>query len=125
MTKIWHPEKSIILDCIIGDDSVIHAPVWIGNGVVIGRRCKIQAFAFLPSGVQLGDDVFIGPHVCFTNDKYPPSGEWLDTVVGDKASIGAGVIITPGVTIGREAMIGAGALITKDVPAKTLVKGVW
>jgi acetyltransferase-like isoleucine patch superfamily enzyme len=36
------------------------------------------------------------------------------------ASIGAGSVILPGITIGEGAMIGAGSVVTKDVPAGEL-----
>ena len=55
------------------------------------------------------------------NDKRPRSKQWPDrfpqTLVRKGASIGAGAIILPGLTIGEGAMIGAGAVVTKDVPA--------
>jgi acetyltransferase-like isoleucine patch superfamily enzyme len=120
---IYHPEKSVILDCTIGDDCTIHAPVWIGNNVIIGDRCKIQAFAFIPDGVTLGDDVFIGPSVTFTNDKYPPSMVLDQTFVGGSASIGAGSTIICGLEIGFGSTVGAGSVVTKNVPAHTLVMG--
>lgn len=116
-TTIYHPEKSVILDCVIGEDCKIHAPVWFGHGVRIGNRCRIQAFAFIPEGVVIGDDVFIGPSVTFTNDPEPPSGRdnWKQTYVGNGASIGAGVIIKAGVIIHPGAKIGCGAVVTRDV----------
>lgn len=122
--KIWHPEKSVLLDCSIGDNCTIHAPVWIGNNVVIGNNCKIQAFSFLPEGVTIGDDVFIGPHVCFTNDKNPPSGVVTKTRVEDGVSIGANSTIVCGVTVGRNARIGAGSVVTRDITPDTLNYGV-
>jgi acetyltransferase-like isoleucine patch superfamily enzyme len=120
---VWHPELSVLLDCAVGDDCVIHAPVWIGHGVVIGDRCRVQAFAFIPSGVMIGNDVFIGPSVTFTNDKHPPSVNWLPTVVCNGASIGAGAVILPGIVIGERAVIGAGSVVTRDVPPHTTVMG--
>jgi UDP-2-acetamido-3-amino-2,3-dideoxy-glucuronate N-acetyltransferase len=122
-TKIWHPERSVLLDCRIGEECTIHAPVWIGDKVKIGNRCKVQAFAFLPEGVTLGDDVFIGPHVCFTNDKYPPSDVLEETLVEDGVSIGANATILPGIVIGKRARIGAGAIVTRDVPSDALIVG--
>lgn len=118
-TKIWHPEKSVILDCEIGDDCTVHAPVWIGNGVRIGNGCRIQAFAFIPEGVTIGHEVFIGPGVVFTNDPEPPGGrdKWKPIHVGDGATIGAGAVIKAGVTIAPGAKIGCGAVVTKDVNA--------
>lgn len=99
--------------------------MWLGTKVKIGERCKIQAFAFIPDGVEIGDDVFIGPGVVFTNDKHPPSGKgnWAKTIVGDRAAIGANATILPGITIGNRAMIGAGAVVTKSVHPGLTVKG--
>lgn len=124
-TKIWHPELSVLLNCVIGERCTIHAQVWIGDNVVIGDDCKVQAFSFLPDGVVLGNNVFIGPRVTFTNDRYPPASrqDWLGTEVGDYASIGAGAVILPGVKIGRRAMVGAGSVVTKDVPDNAVVYG--
>lgn len=120
---LWHPELSVLLDCIIGKNCTIHAPVWIGNNVTIGDNCKVQAFAFIPEGVTIQDNVFIGPHVCFTNDKYPPSTELAKTLVMEGAVIGANATILPGIVIGRGAMIGAGSVVTKDVKDFTTVVG--
>ena len=122
-TKVWRPDLSVILDAKIGVGGTIHAFVWIGHGVKIGKRCRIQAYAFIPTGVTIGDDVFIGPGVKFTNDRYPPSQEWEPTIVRDKASIGAGAVILPGVVIGEGAVVGAGSVVTRDVPEYTTVKG--
>lgn len=124
-TVIYHPEKSVILNCRIGEHCTIHAPVWIGNDVIIGDRTKVQAFAFIPQGVRIGAGCFIGPGVLFTNDKHPPSLDWEETVVEDDVSIGAGAIILPGVVIHQRGRIGAGAIITKDVPPYETVTGKW
>lgn len=124
--KIWHRELSNIGDCEIGENSIVHSHVWIGDGVKIGSGCKIQAFSFIPKGVTIEDNVFIGPRVTFTNDKNPPSGGlgWQPILVRSGASIGAGAVILPGVTIGRGAKVGAGSVVTRDVPDQTLVYGV-
>ena len=125
-TKIYFKELSNLHPkAICGDDCVVHSHVWIGEGVVIGDRCKIEAFSFIPSGVSLGNDVFIGPHVCFTNDKHPPSGgkNWTTTIVYDGVVIGAGAVILPGLTLGTGCVIGAGAVVTKNVPQDALVVG--
>lgn len=117
--KIWHPRKSVILTKKIGKGTIIHAMVWIGKEVSIGCRVKIQAGVFIPDGITIENDVFLGPHTVFTNDKYPPShGKgWTKTLVKKGARIGANATILPGITIGEKALIGAGAVVTKDVPA--------
>ena len=63
----------------------------------------------------------------FTNDPRPRSSQWLAehprTLVRAGASLGAGAILLPGVTVGRFAMVGAGSLVTRDVPDFALVYG--
>jgi len=114
--KIWQKRKSVILTKKIGKGTRIHCPVWIGQDVVIGRNVKIQAFVFLPDGVKIEDNVFIGPGTIMTNDKYPPSKHWKKTLVKKGASIGANCTILPGVVIGENSIIGAGSTITKSIP---------
>jgi UDP-2-acetamido-3-amino-2,3-dideoxy-glucuronate N-acetyltransferase len=111
--------------CQIGRDSKVDAFVYIEEGVIIGNRVKIRPFTFIPTGVIIEDDVFIGPHVTFTNDKYPKIGkEWklIKTVIKRGSSIGAGSVILP-VTIGENSMIGAGSVVTKDIPDNVLAAG--
>jgi UDP-2-acetamido-3-amino-2,3-dideoxy-glucuronate N-acetyltransferase len=111
--------------CQIGRDSKIDAFVYIEEGVIVGNRVKIRPFTFIPTGVIIEDDVFIGPHVTFTNDKYPRIGrDWnlIKTVVKRGSSIGAGSVILP-VTIGNNSMIGAGSVVTKDIPDNVMAAG--
>ncbi len=127
-TKIWHPEKSNIYTegVTIGEHCNIGTLVEIQRGVAIGNRVKIQAFVFIPVGITIEDDVFIGPHVCFTNDKLPRAYwecDYSQTLIKKGASIGAGAIILPGLTIGVNAMVGAGSVVTKDVPDFVMVVG--
>ena len=132
--KIYHPDLVNLYGCEIDDNCKIGAFVEIRKEAKIGKNCKIQAFAFIPEGVTIEDNVFIGPHVCFTNDKYPKATnsdgslqketdwELLSTVVKKGASIGANATILP-VIIGENAIVGAGAVVTKDVPANAIVAG--
>lgn len=125
--KIYQPQLINLYECNIGSNCVIGAFVEIGRNVKIGNRVKIQAFSFIPEGVTIEDDVFIGPHVCFTNDKYPRSDDenWkiVPTRVSSNTSIGANSTIVCGVTIGKGALIGAGSVVTKDVPPGSVVVG--
>ncbi|MFH1827137.1 MAG: acyltransferase [bacterium] len=133
--KIYHKQLINLYDCEIGPNCVIGSFVEIGKGVKIGNGVKVQAFSFIPEGVTLEDGVFIGPHVCFINDKYPRAGnvdgslksskEWKvsPTRVCRGASIGANSTILCGVTIGEGAMIGAGSVVTKNVSPGVVVVG--
>lgn len=122
-THLWHPHLSNIGECTIGANCTIHSHVWIGDRVSIGDGVRIQAFSFIPTGVRIGNGVFIGPHVCFTNDKHPPSDEWLVTIVEDNVSIGARCVILPGLTLGRGCKIGAGSVVVRDVEPGSLIYG--
>jgi UDP-2-acetamido-3-amino-2,3-dideoxy-glucuronate N-acetyltransferase len=126
-TRIWH-FAHIRKGVIIGKNGNIGKDVYIDFNVIIGDNCKIQNFASLYHGLTVGNDVFIGPHVCFTNDLYPRATIWTEerlvkTVVKDGASIGANSTIVAGVTIGRYAMVGAGSVVTKDIPDNALAYG--
>ena len=123
-TVIWH--NCNLWKCKIGKDCKIASYVEIGEGVRIGNNCKVEAYTFIPPGVTIGNNVFIGPHVVFTNDKWPKAtGEWnrSDTVVKDGVSIGANSTILSGIIIEDKAMIGAGSVVTKSVPAGALYYG--
>jgi acetyltransferase-like isoleucine patch superfamily enzyme len=112
--------------CRIGRNCKINSYVYIEEGVVIGDRCKVRPFVFIPTGVTIENDVLISQHVMFTNDKYPKIGrDWtlLKTTVREGASIGAGSVILPGITIGKNSMVGAGSVVTKDVPDNVTVVG--
>jgi len=134
-TRIWaftHVMKEVSIgeNCNIGDHCFIE------SGVTVGSNSTIKNGNMLWQGVVLEDGVFVGPNVCFTNDMYPRSArlpqarerysdrEWLlPTLVKQGASIGAGAVLLPGLTIGKFAVVGAGSLVTRDVPPHVLVVG--
>ncbi len=125
-TRIWH-FAHVRSGARIGEGCNLGKDVYVDVGVVIGNRVKIQNGVSVYRGVRLEDDVFVGPHVAFTNDKYPRAfnEEWevVPTLVREGASIGANATIVCGVTIGRYAMVAAGSVVTKDVPDHGLVAG--
>src|SRR5664280_2930068 len=82
--------------------------VFVENDVVVGDRVTIKSGVQLWDGLRVGDDVFIGPNVTFTNDPFPRSKVYAQQVaitrVDDGASIGANATILPGLRIGSRAM---------------------
>lgn len=123
-TEIWHYAN--LFGCKIGKNCKIGSFVEIGQDVEIGDDCKIEAFTFIPTGVKIGNKVFIGPGVIFTNDLIPRIGKaWkiVPTIVEEEVSIGANATIRCGVTIGKNALVGCGAVVTKDIQAETVVAG--
>src|SRR5947207_13927439 len=133
-TSIWR-QAHVREHTSIGESCNIGKGVYIETNVRIGSRVKIQNHVSIFEGVTLEDGVFVGPHVCFTNDLIPraitPDGrlkgadDWeiTPTLVKYGASIGAGSVILCGVTVGEFPLIGAGSVVTRDVPPHTLVFG--
>ena len=126
-SDIYVHELADVLTDSIGADCNICSRCFIENDVVIGDRVTIKNGVNLWDGLRIANDVFIGPNVSFTNDEYPQSKNadfnHQVTVIGAKASIGAGAVILPGLTIGAGAMVGAGAVVVSDVPSGKLVVG--
>ena len=121
MVKYWHKKLSNISPkAKIGQGTVIHAGVHIHDDVMIGKKCQIEGLAFIPNGVTIQDQVFIGPGVIFTNDPFlnVERKEWAATltVVKMGAKIGAGAMIRAGITIGERSIIGMGSVVLSDIP---------
>lgn len=110
----------------VGPGASIGSGVHLEPGNRIGARTRIHSGSFL-SSVTLGDDVFCGPNVTFTDDPHPPCPRYLDCVGGacveDGASIGGGATLLPGVVVGRGALVGAGSVVTRDVAPGDVVAG--
>lgn len=125
--KFWHGELVNIYDSEIGNDTTIGAFVEIGNATV-GHNCKIGCQAYICPGTTIEDFVFISHGVRFCNIKTPRAAvnrkdELKGATVKKGATIGAGSVIMPNITIGEYALIGAGAVVTKSIPDHALVYG--
>lgn len=133
-TRLWHYVQ-VREGVVIGANCILGKGVYVDTGVQIGSNVKVQNGALLYHGLTVEDGVFIGPLACFTNDRRPraitPEGTLktdADWEVGRirvcyGASIGAGAVILPEVTIGAFALVAAGAVVTHSVPAHALVRG--
>ena len=125
-TRVW-AYVNILAGARIGRDCNICDRCFIENDVVLGNRVTVKCGVSLYDALTLEDDVFVGPDVTFSNDPRPRSGrrprEFPRTLVREGASLGAGSILLPGVTVGRFAMVGAGSLVTRDVTDFALVYG--
>lgn len=125
-TNVWQ-FVVILQGAKIGNDCNICSHCFIENDVDIGHRVTVKCGVQLWDGITVENDVFIGPNVTFSNDKYPRSKHYPDefsrTLIKQSASIGANATILPGITIGTGAMVGAGSVVTKDVPDYALVIG--
>lgn len=111
---------------VAGQGASIGSAVQLEPGNRIGARSRIHSGSFL-SSCTIGNDVFIGPRVVFTDDPHPPCPRYLDCVRGatveDGASLGGGVTLLPGVVIGAGALVGAGSVVTRSVEPGDVVAG--
>jgi len=133
-TKVWQ-FATVRRGAIVGADCVIGQGAFVDTDVVVGDRCKLENYVSAHRGARIEDNVFLGPGVILTNDHWPrattPDGrlqtedDWNcePVTVRRGASVGAGAILCPGVSIGPRAMVGAGSVVTRDVLAHMLVVG--
>lgn len=98
----------------------------LGRNVFVNQNCTFYDLG----GLEIGDDVMIGPNVSLITSGHPvePSrrrdGVVAKPIVIERnVWIGAGATIIGGVTIGENAVVAAAAVVTRDVPPNTLVGG--
>jgi acetyltransferase-like isoleucine patch superfamily enzyme len=98
----------------------------VGRNVFINQNCTFYDLG----GLDIGDDVLIGPNVSLITSGHPiaPSERRNGViakpiVIGRNVWIAAGATIIGGVTVGENSVVAAGSVVTKDVPPNTLVGG--
>ncbi len=98
----------------------------IGRNVFVNQNCTFYDLG----GIEIGDDVMIGPNVSLITSGHPVDPvrrqegvEAKPIVIGRNVWIAAGVTIIGGVTVGENAVVAAGSVVTRDVPANSLVGG--
>jgi acetyltransferase-like isoleucine patch superfamily enzyme len=79
--------------------------------------------AYIPPLTRIGDRVFVGPGVVFTNDPYPMSKKLIGVTIDDDAVICAGAVVRAGIRVGARSVIGMGAVVTKEVSPDSVVYG--
>ena len=135
-TRVW-AFAHVMRGATVGEDCNIGEGAFIEAGARVGSRVTLKNHVLVWEGVSIADDVFVGPNVCFTNDRRPRSPRmeaaaaryakkehWLvPTSVERGASLGASAVVLPGVTIGAYALVAAGAVVCSDVAAHRLVMG--
>lgn len=109
----------------IGASSIVGRNVTVEPKTVIGRRVTIQTGSYVTSDMIIEDEVFIGPCLSSSNDKYMGLGNYRHQgpIIRRKARIGNHATLLPSIEIGEEAVVGAGAVVTKHVAARTTVVG--
>ena len=98
----------------------------VGRNVFVNQNCTF----FDLGGLDIADDVMIGPNVSIITSGHPiePSqrraGVTLKPIAIERnVWVAAGATIIGGVTVGENSVVAAGSVVTKDVPPNTLVGG--
>lgn len=142
-TKIGHLASiysgtKIGKNVFVGDHASIRENVSIGKGSVVGRAaiielntkigrdCTIQTLAYVTGDTTLEDNVFIGPCVSMSNDKYMGAQAYSlkGPYIKRGAKIGNNASLLPGITIGTNTIVGAGSVVTKHTEDNIVVVGV-
>jgi acetyltransferase-like isoleucine patch superfamily enzyme len=119
---------------VTGKDVTIYDSTTIVGDVTIGDRTWIGPFCSLDGsgGLDIGGNCSISAacHIQ-THDttKWALSGghaayEYAPVRIADNCFLGAGAIVTRGVTIGHRSLIGAGAVVTNNIDPYTIAAGV-
>lgn len=131
----FHPENIEIGNNVyIGHNTILKAyyknKLQIGDNTWIGQGCFFHSAA----GIQIGNGVGIGPHVCIITSQHRPQNstepvlfsplEFAPVILSDGCDIGVNTTILPGVTIGEGAIVAAGAVVTKSIPPFEIWGGV-
>lgn len=131
---VFHPENiELGTNVYVGHQSILKAyfrnQMKIGDGTWIGQQC----FFHSAGGIDIGQNVGIGPQVRILTSTHGEAGRQLailhspitfaPVVIEDDVDIGVGSIILPGIRLGRGAQIGAGSVVTKDVEPYAVVAG--
>lgn len=127
-TKVWQ-HCTILAGARIGKGCLLSQNVYIEGRTYIGNGVKIKNNVSIYEGVEVEDDVFIGPSVVFTNvvtprSYWPRKDEFLKTLIKKGATIGANATILCGSVVGRYAMVGLGSVVTRSLPDFALAYGV-
>ena len=108
-----------------------------GWSLRFGDNCSIGRNSFFVSrvGIDVGDDVTMGPNVYATdhNHRYddvslPIKQQWMSEAavsIGAGCWLGAGAVILPGAQLGRNVVVAAGSVVRAGVvPDFSVVAGV-
>jgi len=95
----------------------------VGTGVALGLEATPDVF--FPHRITLGDHAIVGYDATLLCHEFLQDEVRVgDVVLEDRAMVGAGAIVLPGVVVGEGAQVAANSLVVEDVPPETTVAGV-
>lgn len=119
----------------VGENARIEAGCHIIGtpGITIGNNFYMNAYCHILGGIDIGDDVQLGPKVVMWARDHKMEKRQLmreqghvcaQIKIGNDVWIGASAVILKGVVIGQGAVVAAGAVVTNDIPDYAVVAGV-
>lgn len=119
------------MECIRAyKDTPCNGEIQIGEGTSIEQACHIIAANHMEIGKGVTISAFVYISDCnhgsddVTKDVMEQPLQVKTTRIKDRAFIGIGARIMPGVTIGEHAIVGANAVVCRDVPDYCIAAGV-
>jgi sugar O-acyltransferase (sialic acid O-acetyltransferase NeuD family) len=113
-TSLIHPSASVSPLAKIGSG------VYVGANSVIGPGVILADHVFVNRGVTIGHDTEIGAY----SRVQPGSNLGGLSKIGVGVTIGIGATLIERLVVGDRAFIGAGAVVTEDVSSDVLVVGI-
>lgn len=126
-TRVWH-FVHVSRGARIGRNCVLGQNVFVGAGVTLGDGVKVQNNVSIYAGVEVEDEVFLGPSCVFTNVLEPRAfiekkSEIRPTRVGRGASVGANATVLCGHALGAYCLIGAGSVVLRGCREHEVIVG--
>jgi UDP-3-O-[3-hydroxymyristoyl] glucosamine N-acyltransferase len=81
-SRVW-AFAHVLPGAVIGEECNLCDHTFVEGKVRIGNRVTVKSGVYLWDGVVIEDDVFIGPCVAFTNDKFPQEQALSETLSGN------------------------------------------
>jgi len=119
-------EMGFVLPTIMHPSALVSPSARLGEGIVImaravvGTEASVGDLAIVNTGAVLDHD----NRICRAAHVAPACGLAGNVTVGDRALVGVGSAVRPGISIGADAVVGAGSAVVADVPAGSVVGGV-
>ncbi|MHA1829235.1 MAG: acyltransferase [Candidatus Heimdallarchaeaceae archaeon] len=111
---------------LIRENNKIGNNVSVGSHSVIERdailedNVRVHSNVFIPEYTVVKEHAWIGPNVVITNAYHPLCKKVKECMKGpiikEHAIIGANSTLLPYIVVGKRAFIGAGSVVTRDVP---------
>lgn len=114
IANLIHPAATLSPDIVTGAGLIVFAGARVTTNVQLGRHVHLN------QNVTIGHDAILSDYVS-VNPLAAVSGECQ---LGAGVLIGTTAAVLQGRRVGEHATVGAGACVVRDVPPRTVVKGV-